>query len=103
MWLHKIAGRLCVFLFSVIVITVALFLLGNGQEFLESTQLMLLRILKTGSIVFLCTCTYFVILLVVEAVRLKRFRIGQFLLALGGAALVGLVFFMANFISSWTG
>ena len=103
MWLQHIAGRLCAFLFSVMVITVGLFLLGNAQEFLERTQLLLLRILKTGSIVFLCTAVYFMIMLVFEGIRLRRFRIGQFFLTLGGVALVGAVFFLANFISSWTG
>lgn len=103
MWLQHIAGRLCIFLFAFNAIAAGLFLLGNAQEFLESTQLLLLRMLKTGSIVFLCTLVYFIVILIVEGIRLGRFRFGLFFLALGGGAIVSLVFFLSNFISSWTG
>lgn len=52
-WLPIIINRIFVFLLFFIIMNFCFFLIGNFQSFLDSTQLLLLRLVRTAGIFFI--------------------------------------------------
>ena len=101
MWLAVAVGRISVFLFTAIVTLTGLFFLGNVQEFMDATQILLLDLIDILSGIFLTTALIYILLLIFEGIRLKRFFFGKALLALAGFLLVAIVFVFSNFLNTW--
>jgi hypothetical protein len=100
-WLATVMGRLSAFLFIFIILLTGLFFLGNIQEFMDSTQLMLLNLIDIISPIFLFAALSFTVMLVVEGIRLRRFFFGRFILTLLGILLVAALFIFSSFLNSW--
>ena len=69
------------FLVSSLVV-VGLFLLGNVQEFMDSTQLLLLTILRVSGLLCALTGVYYTISLVVWMFHRRRFLVVRFVYAI---------------------
>lgn len=63
LWLPTALGRFCFFLFSVTVIVFSLFLLGNFENFLDSTQILLLKASAVLSELLAVSCLYYAVLM----------------------------------------
>lgn len=75
LWLPIILKRLSFLVFFLSLILLILFLLGNNQDFLDSTQEMLLSIMEWSfSLLILCTFFYALFLLFFGIIR-KKFLI----------------------------
>ena len=100
-WLQIVLARFCVLTFALAVISVLLFLLGNLQEFLDSTQVLLLRIAAISSFLYVLTSVYFLGVAVIQLIR--RYRVGWHrvvLIVMGLIVALGILLF-TNFIQSW--
>ncbi len=100
-WLATVVGRISAFLFLSIILLTGLFFLGNIQEFMDATQIMLLDLVDIVSPVFLAAAVSFAVILIVEGIRLRRFLYGRFVLTLFAILLVSAFFVFSNFLNSW--
>ena len=100
-WLAVVLGRLTLFLFAGIIILAGLFFLGNVQEFLDSTQVLIIELIDVLSLIFLFAAPSYLIFLLVEGARTKRFHIGIFIAVILAILFVAALFFFSNFLSSW--
>jgi len=102
LWLPIVIGRFCVFLFSVTLVVVLLFLLGNFQDFLDATQILLLHLFDVSCTVLVVSCLYYAGVLSWLSFRrrlaLKPVRLG---LALVAALLFGALYFGARYLLVW--
>ena len=73
LWLAVVIGRISAFLFTGIAALTGLFFLGNVQEFMDSTQILLLDLIDILSGIFLTTAVIYILLLIFDGIRLKRF------------------------------
>ena len=101
LWLLMVVGRVAGFLFTAILLLTGVFFLGNVQEFTNPTQILVLKMIDTSSEVFLLAAAIYIILIIVEAIRLKRFFYGRLLLALSGSLVVSIMFVFSNFLNTW--
>lgn len=95
LWLPRVTAGLCIFLFFFSLLVLSLFLLGNFQNFLDTTQTLLLRIFETSSLLYVVAALYNVILRIVLAIK-KRVR-WHTLPAV--TTLLGAVFLFASYLA----
>ncbi len=100
-WLPSVVKRINLFLFLEILMMTLLYILGNFQGFLDSTQILILEIFKTGSIIFIISACYQLILIVVSAFIKRKFDIAAFFLSIIGAAVVAALLLLSEFIVTW--
>ncbi len=100
-WLQVVLTRLCVLFFALNIIVFALFLIGNLQEFLDSTQLLLLRIAAVSSFLYVVFGVYSMILAIVQIIRGGYVHALRFVLNIFGLIISGGVLFFSNFLQSW--
>jgi hypothetical protein len=99
--LSSIAGRAVAFFFLCSLLLFFLYLLGNSQDFLDDTQLLLLGALRVTLILELVSGVYLALLLVVRTVRERRvFLLRSVLLALSMAVSIVLLLGI-RFLQSW--
>lgn len=102
LWLPSTLRRVCLFLFFFSLLVLSLFLLGNFQNFLDSTQTMLLGIFETTSLLYVVAALFYIIILVVVAVGRKRsFKFLSMLLSLFGAAAFFATYLFFGFLFAW--
>ena len=100
-WIQTVVARICVLLFSLFVIPFLLFLLGNLQEFLDTTQIMLLRISGAASFFYVVSSLYFLGIAIFLLVRRHRVGWYRIVLVVVGLAMASGVLFFTNFLRSW--
>ena len=100
-WIDTVVSRASIVFFSLSIITFLLFLLGNVQEFLDSTQIVLLRVASISSFVYVVAAIYFIGISVVF--RMHRERVGwhRLVLVIIGFVVELGVLLVTNFIQSW--
>lgn len=101
LWLPSVVGRVCVFLFFFTLATILLFLLGNFQSFLDSTQLFLLHLFDISCVVFVVACLYYIAVLISMAVRQKQVRVFRLVIAIAGAAVFASLYVVVRFLLAW--
>lgn len=102
LWLPSAVTRISIFLFFFSLLVLSLFLLGNFQSFLDSTQTMLLHIFESSSLLYVVSVIFFVIMRAVLAVRgFERFRPLSVVLALLGACFLFAVYLGFGFLLTW--
>ncbi|MBN1687298.1 MAG: hypothetical protein JW852_11620 [Spirochaetales bacterium] len=101
LWLVIAVGRVSAFIFTAILLLTGLFFLGNLQEFTDSTQILLLKLIDVFSEVFLLSVICYVLLIIFEAIRLKRILYVRLIVALSGFLIVAVMFVFSNFLNSW--
>ncbi|RKX73188.1 MAG: hypothetical protein DRP87_19335 [Spirochaetes bacterium] len=99
-WLPGFISKICIYLFFFNLLVLILFLLGNFQEFLDSTQVLLLEILKISALLFIIFIGYYACMILYFTVRSKRLHFFRLIISLGGFLLGVFLFFLASFILS---
>jgi hypothetical protein len=95
--LYWLAGRVAVFSFVLSQVALALYLLGNFQEFLDSTQVLLLVLLRLALIAgILSALTFAVVSFVVRRARAGRLILCFFSIVYSAALLL-----VTGFLSAW--
>ncbi len=94
-------GRAVVFFFLFTLLVFFFYLLGNLQDFLDSTQLFLVFLLNLSLILQIVTSVYFAGFLVMRSIKEKRVFVARFvLLALSMFFSLGLLA-AVRFLQSW--
>jgi hypothetical protein len=90
-------GRAAVFFFLLSVLVLALYLLGNFQDFLDSTQVLLLTLLRLALLAEILLALLYIPL----SIALGRQRVGRLLLCLLSAAYGVALLLATGFLSAW--
>ena len=100
-WLFSLLGRLTVFfvLFSLLILF--LYIIGNYQEFLDSSQFMLLKILEVVSLFGGISGMYYIFFLFFVAITEKKLMVLRFVLTIISIFLCIFLFAGIKFLSSW--
>jgi hypothetical protein len=97
--LYWLAGRAAVFFFVLSILVFALYLLGNFQEFLDSSQLLLLGLLRVSLLAeILAALSYFVIVFLLG--RQRRYP-GRLVLSLLSAVFSAALLVSVSYLSAW--
>jgi hypothetical protein len=97
--LFWLIGRAVVFFFVLAALLFALYLLGNFQEFLDSTQALLLRLLRPALLAEVLLALLYIVLLLVRARR--RLLVGRLVLSFLSAVLCAGLLLATGFLSAW--
>jgi hypothetical protein len=101
-WLPILTRRIFSFLLSFQIITFVLFVLGNIQEFLDSTQMLLLSIQRFSGIFFICFGMYTILSQIIAGIVEKKFYVLRFIATIAGYILgIGMVVIVFFFLT-WT-
>jgi hypothetical protein len=93
-------GRAVVFFFLVSAIAVFLYVLGNSQDFLDSTQLLLLAVLRVCLSLELVSGAWLAGFLALRAAQRRPFAVRGILLLLSMAACAALLVSL-RFVQQW--
>jgi len=95
--LHWLAGRTAVLCFALSLLTLALYLLGNFQDYLDSTQVLLLALLRLALLAgILAALTFAAVSLALGRPKAGRLILCFLLVVYSGALLLA-----AGFLSAW--
>ena len=83
------------------VITFLLFLLGNLQEFLDSTQVFLLRVTGVSTFLYVVCGVYFLGISVVQLIRRGRVGALRVIFIVTGLVISTGILLFTNFLRSW--
>jgi magnesium-transporting ATPase (P-type) len=102
LWLPSVVGRMCIFLFFFSFLVLSLFLLGNFQNFLDSTLIVLLRMFEISSLLYVVAALYYGVLRIVPAVRKTvPWKTIPVVLSLVGAAFLFALYLFFGFLLAW--
>ena len=102
LWLPSAVGRMSLFLFFFSLLVLSLFLLGNFQNFLDSTQTMLLSIFETTSLLYIVAVLFNVVVRIVLAAQGRgKWRGLSAVLSLLGAAVFTAMYLFFGFLFAW--
>ena len=100
-WFAKLLGRLCIYLFILLTISFAMYLLGNFQDFLDTSQIMLIKISQFIAILFLIADMHYLFILVFRGLRKQGFMTARFILSLFGGMVAGGYLFSSKILIAW--
>ncbi len=95
--LYWLAARTAVFCFVLSQLALALYLLGNFQEFLDSTQVLLLALLRLTLIAGILAALVFAVVSIVVG----RPRAGRLILCFLSIVYSGALLLVTGFLSAW--
>lgn len=104
---RKISGLFTLYLFFCSLVVSLLFVTGNLQAFLESTNRLLLRVQEWIITIFLITDLYFLGFTVLDYLRKKErqerpiLRIGRLAWGMGGFLYGAVILVLINIIFAW--
>jgi hypothetical protein len=99
-WLGTLLNKIFVFLFVFQLIVFFYFIIGNFQNFVDSTQIILLTIQKVSGIFFIIYALYSILLQIISGVMKKGFSTGRFILTIIGFTLgTGIVLIVYLFLT----
>jgi len=99
--LHSLIGRFALFTFCVSLLLFELYLLGNYQKFLDSTQILILELCNIFVIINILVSNYYLILIIITAIRNNRFYIIRFILCFISLLFSLLLLFGLKFLKAW--
>jgi hypothetical protein len=95
--LYWLTGRMAVFCFVQSALALVLYLLGNFQEFLDATQILLLTLLRLTLLAgILSALTYAAV-----SFAVRRPRAGRLVLCFLSIAYSGALLLVTGFLSAW--
>ena len=100
-WLFSLLGRLTIFFVLFSIQLLFLYIIGNYQEFLDSSQFFLLKILEIVSLLGGISGTYYIFFLFFVGVIEKKIMILRFILTIISIILCTFLFSGIKFLSSW--
>jgi hypothetical protein len=102
-WLGSLVNKIFVLLFVFQVIVFFYFVIGNFQEFVDSTQLTLLRIQKVSGIFFIMYAVYSILMQIFTGAAKRGFSAVRFILTIVGfivgAGMVIIVYFFLTIVT----
>jgi len=102
-WLGPLVNKIFVLLFVFQVIVFFYFVIGNFQEFVDSTQLTLLKIQKVSGIVFIMYAVYSILMQIFTGAARRGFSAVRFILTIVGfivgAGVVIIVYFFLTIVT----
>lgn len=99
-WLGPLLNKIFIFLFVFQLIVFFYFILGNFQNFVDSTQTILLTIQKVSGIFFIFYALYSILMQIISGVTKKGFSTGRFILTIIGFILgTGIVLIVYLFLT----
>ncbi len=93
--------RIFMFFFSMTILVLFLYLLGNRQEFLDSTQFMLLKMITAGATISVFIGFFTMVTIIVLTFHTKRIYLGEFTLILLTVAISAVIVMVVNFLDVW--
>ena len=102
LWIPGVIRKISILLFYITAVVFLIFLIGSFQEFLDSTQLILLNIFEIVAGAFIVTGIYHIIIISVMMVRSKSRKIISLLITIAGEFIVIFFFLLVNMISAVT-
>jgi hypothetical protein len=94
-------GRAVVFFFISSLLAFFFYLLGNYQDFLDSTQLFLLAVLHVSLILQLACSVYLAAFLVLRSIREHKVFLARFIMLALSMAVCGGLLVSMRFLQSW--
>ncbi len=101
-WLPGVIKKISLFLFLMTSVIFITFLIGNPQEFLDSTQLLLLRIFEISAAAFIITGVYNIIFTVSSIINRRSYAVLSLGIILSGEAIVISFYILSNLIYAVT-
>lgn len=100
-WLSGVIGRVCTFFVLMTFLTTMIFFLGSFQDFLDETQIMLLRTMQWSSMFAVLTSVFLFFSELVFGITLKKVKLGVLGIALIVLVFMALFLFLSSFILVW--
>ena len=97
-WIPGIIRKISVLLFFLTTVVFLTFLIGNFQEFLDSTLLILLNIFEIVAVTFLISGIYHIIFITAGMIKSKSHAFISLGTTLAGEAIVIFFYLLANMI-----
>ncbi len=94
--------KISILLFLITAVVFLIFIIGSFQEFLDSTQLILLNIFEIVAGTFIITGIYHLIITTVLMIRSRSHTFISFIITITGEFIVISFFLLANMISAVT-
>ena len=101
-WIPGIIRKVSILLFLLTTVVFLTFIIGNFQEFLDSTQLILLKIFELFAGIFIMLGIYNIIIIISVMIRFKSFEFISLGITLAAEAVVISFFLLANIIIAIT-
>lgn len=101
-WIPGIIRKISILLFLITAVVFLIFIIGSFQEFLDSTQLILLNIFEIVAGTFIITGIYHIIIMSVVMIRSKSYKLISLIITITGEFIVISFFLLANMISAVT-
>ena len=101
-WIPGTIKKISVFLFLLAAVVFIIFIIGNFQEFLDSTQLVVLNIFEIIAAAFIISGIYHIIFTIVMMVRSRTQEFISLGITLAGEAIVISFFLLSNIIIAVT-
>ncbi len=101
-WIPGIIRKISILLFLITTVVFSVFVIGSFQEFLDSTQLILLNIFEIVAGTFIITGFYHLIIISVLMIRTKSHTFISLAIIVAGEFTVIFFYLLANMISAVT-
>ena len=101
-WIPEIIRKISILLFLLTAVVFLTFVIGNFQEFLDSTQLLLLNIFEIVAGVFILSGIYHIIITTAVMISSKSHAFISLGITLAGEAIVISFFILVNMIIAIT-
>ena len=101
-WIPGIIRKLSILLFLLTAVIFLIFIIGSFQEFLDSTQLIILDIFEIVAGTYIITGIYHMIIISVLMIRSRSNKVISLIIAIAGEFIVISFFLLANMISAVT-
>lgn len=102
-WLGPLVNKIFVFLFVFQAIVFFYFVVGNFQDFVDSTQILLLKVQKVSGIFFIIYAVYSILVQIVYGAARKGFSLVRFCFTivgfLVGSGMVIIVYFFLTLVT----
>jgi hypothetical protein len=99
--LSSFAGRAVVFFFVLSILLCFFYVLGTWQDFLDSTQLTLLSLLRVSLGCEIACGIWLAVFLAYRGIFEKRFFVARWVLLLGALALSAALLLALRFVQQW--
>lgn len=100
-WLFSLLGRLTAFLALLSLLILFLYIIGNYQQFLDSSQLLLLKILETVSLFGAISGIYYIFFIFFIGLMEKKVMVLRLVLTILIILVCVFLFSGIKFLSSW--
>lgn len=102
LWIPGIIRKISILLFLLTTVVFLAFIIGNFQEFLDSTQIILLNIFELLAGVFIITGIYHIIIIITVMIKFKSSGFISLGITIAGEVLIISFFLLANIIIAIT-